>query len=151
LNKLNTLVKQDIQQKLLLIDDDLVAQYLFKQLLVDTHFNIIEATDAREGIRLAQVEKPSCIILDLVMPGMGGIDVLDQLKSNPATRDIPVIINTSKLLEEEEQRYLTDHTVAILSKESPSQEVAITKLREALVKAGLTLEACGKGQLKVEE
>jgi CheY-like chemotaxis protein len=82
---------------------------------------------------------------------MGGIDVLDQLKSNPATRDIPVIINTSKLLEEEEQRYLTDHTVAILSKESPSQEVAITKLREALVKAGLTLEACGKGQLKVEE
>jgi len=144
-------VKQDIQQKLLLIDDDLVAQYLSKQLLVDTHFNIIEATDAREGIRLAQVEKPSCIVLDLVMPGMGGIEVLDQLKSNPATRHIPVIINTSKLLEEEEQRYLTDHTVAILSKESPSQEVASTKLREALVKAGLTLEACGKGQLKVEE
>ena len=151
LNKLNTLVKQDIQQKLLLIDDDLVAQYLSKQLLVDTHFNIIEATDAREGIRLAQVEKPSCIVLDLVMPGMGGIEVLDQLKSNPATRHIPVIINTSKLLEEEEQRYLTDHTVAILSKENPSQEVASTKLREALVKAGLTLEACGKGQLKVEE
>jgi signal transduction histidine kinase/CheY-like chemotaxis protein len=150
LNKLNTLVKQDRQQKLLLIDDDLVARYLFKQLLVDTHFSIIEAADGQEGIRLAKSENPSCIVLDLVMPEMGGIEVLEQLKSDQATRAIPVIINTSKQLEEEEKRYLADHTIAILSKESPSQEGTLgetgaklsTRLREALVKAGLILEAC---------
>lgn len=144
LNKINTLVKQGIEQKLLLIEDDVVARYLFKQLLVDTKFNIIEAADGREGIRLAQVEKPACIVLDLAMPEMGGIEVLNQLKSDQATRHIPVIVNTSKRLEEEEQRYLADRTVAILSKESPSQEEAIAKLREALVKAGLILEAGGK-------
>ncbi len=150
LNKLNTLVKQDRQQKLLLIDDDLVARYLFKQLLVDTHFSIIEAADGREGIRLAKSENPSCIVLDLVMPEMGGIEVLEQLKSDQATRAIPVIINTSKQLEEEEKRYLADHTIAILSKESPSQEGTLgetgaklsARLHEALVKAGLILEAC---------
>jgi CheY-like chemotaxis protein len=149
LNKVNTLVKRDTPQQLLLIDDDSVSRYLFKQLLVDTHFKIIEAADGREGIRLAQVEKPSCIVLDLVMPKMSGIQVLEQLKSDPATRQIPVIINTSKHLEEDERNYLADHTIAILSKESPSQTVAlgavganlITKLREALINAGLALEA----------
>jgi signal transduction histidine kinase/CheY-like chemotaxis protein len=153
LHKLNTLVKQDKQQKILLIDNDLVERYLFKQLLVDTDINIIEAADGREGLRLAGSENPSCIVLDLVMPEMGGIEVLDQIKSNLATRHIPVLVNTSKRLEEEEKRYLADKTIAILSKESPSQDVALAsananlsaKLREALVKAGLILEACGKG------
>ncbi len=144
LNKLNTLVRQDGQPKLLLIDDDLVARYLFKQLLADSRFNIIESANGREGIRLARSEKPACIVLDLVMPEMDGIEVLDQLKNDPVTRHIPVIVNTSKHIEEEEQRHLTDRAIAILSKESPSQDVAIAKLREALSKAGLVLEACRK-------
>jgi signal transduction histidine kinase/CheY-like chemotaxis protein len=144
LNKLNTLVRQDGQPKLLLIDDDLVARYLFKQLLADSRFNIIESANGREGIRLARSEKPACIVLDLVMPEMDGIEVLDQLKNDPVTRHIPVIVNTSKHIEEEEQRHLTDRSIAILSKESPSQDVAIAKLREALSKAGLVLEACRK-------
>ncbi len=147
LNKLNTLVKQDQPQKLLLIDDKLVDRYLFKQLLGDTHLNIIEAAAGREGIRLAQRENPSCIVLDLAMPEMSGIEVLDQLKSDPATRHIPVIISTSKRLEEDEQKYLADRTIAILSKENSSQDVAIAKLREALILAGLSLEACRKGNV----
>jgi CheY-like chemotaxis protein len=77
------------------------------------------------------------------MPEMSGIEVLDQLKSDPLTRDIPVIINTSKPLETEEHKELAKRTVAILSKESPSQEVAIAKIQEALVKAGLALETIG--------
>ena len=143
LNKLNTLIKQDRHQKLLVVDDDLVSRYLLKQHLAETHFSIIEAVDGREGLRLAQTENPQAIILDLVMPEMSGIEVLDQLKSNPLTRDIPVIINTSRSLEAEEQRELAERTVAILSKESLSQEVAIAKIQEALVKAGLVLETIG--------
>ncbi len=143
LNKLNTLIKQDRHQKLLLVDDDLVSRYLLKQYLAETHFSIIEAVDGREGLSLAQTENPQAIILDLVMPEMSGIEVLDQLKSDPLTRDIPVIINTSKPLETEEHKELAKRTVAILSKESPSQEVAIAKIQEALVKAGLALETIG--------
>lgn len=145
LTKLNTLVKQDTKQTLLLIDDDLVARYLFKQLLVDTQCNIIEAANGGEGIRLARSENPACIVLDLVMPEMSGIEVLDQLKSDPATRHIPVIINTSKWLDEQERKYLANQTIAILSKESASQEVAFATLRDALILAGLILEDCGKG------
>jgi signal transduction histidine kinase/DNA-binding response OmpR family regulator len=151
-SKLNTLVKRDKPQTLLLIDDDLVARYVLKQLLADTGLKIIEAADGREGIRLAKSANPACIVLDLVMPEMDGIEVLNQLKSDPVTRPIPVIVNTSKQLEGEEERLLANSTVAILSKENSFQDVAlgeaqakrVAKLREALIQAGLILKVCGK-------
>jgi signal transduction histidine kinase/CheY-like chemotaxis protein len=154
LNKLNTLVKRDKPQTLLIIDDDLVDRYLFKQLLGNTNFKLVEAADGREGIRLARHENPACIVLDLVMPGMSGIDVLNQLKNDPTTCHIPVIVNTSKQLDQQEQKYLADRTIAILSKESPSRTMEVgearAKLREALIYAGLILEACGKAHSNYE-
>lgn len=143
LNQLNTLIKHNQQQKLLLIDDDLVARYLLKQQLSHTPLNILEAADAREGIRLAQSEQPQAIVLDLVMPEMSGIEVLEQLKRDPVTHSIPVIINTSQLLEAAEHQILAAQTVAILSKENLSEAAAIANLREALMKAGVALEAEG--------
>ncbi|MBD2772755.1 ATP-binding protein [Iningainema tapete] len=140
LDKLSKLVKHNRQQKVLLIDDDQVSRYLLKQLLVHSPIYIVEAEDGREGIRLALVEKPDCIVLDLTMPEMSGIEVLNQLKSNPATIAIPVVINTSEQLEEQEQKYLAERTVAIISKESNSQQGAFNPLWSALIKAGLVLD-----------
>lgn len=145
LNQINTLIKRNTPQKLLLIDDDPASQYVLKQLLSDTDLNIREAADGREGIDLAQAEKPDCIILDLSLPEMSGDKVLSLLKSDSKTNDIPVIINTSESLETEEQKNLAQNTVAILSKETASQEIAIARVREALVKAGIALKACEKG------
>jgi signal transduction histidine kinase/DNA-binding response OmpR family regulator len=149
LNQINRLVKRYTPQKLLLVDDDQTARYVFKQLLSDTHFTIIEAADGREGIHLAQVEKPDCIVLDLALPELSGVEVLSLLKSGSTTNQIPVIINTSQPLEAQEQKTLVENTVAILSKETLSQEIAnlrasaqIARVREALVKAGIALEAC---------
>ncbi|MBP5972236.1 response regulator [Brasilonema sp. CT11] len=138
-DKLNTLVKQGKQQKLLLIDDDSTSRYVLKQLLVTTSLEIIEASDGHEGIRLAQLENPCCIVLDLTMPDFSGMEVLEQLKSHPATCTIPVIVNSSKQLEAEEEKYLVQRSVVILCKETPTVEVAIAQLREALTKAGLIL------------
>lgn len=153
LNQINRLLKREKPSKLLLIDDDPTARYVFKQFLSDTHLNVIEAVDGREGIHLAQVEKPDCIVLDLSLPEMSGVEVLSLLKSDSTTNQIPVIINTSQLLEAQEQGTLAESTVAILSKEMAFQDVAIalgtlgvsapiTRVREALVKAGIALEPC---------
>lgn len=140
LNQINRLVKQDTVSKILLVDDDQASRYVLKQILSDIPINIIEATDGREGIHLAQVEKPDCIVLDLSLPEINGVEVLSLLKSDSTTNPIPVIINTSQLLETQEQRILAQSTVAILSKEMVSQEIASTKVREALIKAGIALE-----------
>ncbi|MBW4679217.1 MAG: response regulator [Microcoleus vaginatus WJT46-NPBG5] len=151
IEKLNSLVRQAHLQKVLIVDDDPVFHYLLKQYLGDGKgaapgenkfdLKIIEATSGIEGIRYAGLENPSCIFLDLVMPGMSGFEVLEQLKADPATTNIPVIIHTSKVLEPQERSLLVGKTVAILSKENLSREVATSLVREALLLAGLVLEA----------
>ena len=54
-------------------------------------------------MRQARSQKPDVIFLDLILPDMTGFEILDRLKSDAETRDIPVIINTSKILDEEER------------------------------------------------
>jgi CheY-like chemotaxis protein len=84
-----------------------------------------EVSAGIEGILEARKERPDAIILDLTMPAMNGFEVLDALKSDVATRDIPVIICTSRVLNDSERLRLEGKTAAVLSKEeSGLQEIA---------------------------
>jgi len=71
------------------------------------------------------------------MPDLTGFEVLEQLKADPATAPIPVIIHSSKLLDEGERRRLAAATVATLAKDGAPREAALARLREALARAGL--------------
>ena len=64
-------------------------------------------------------------------------DVLDDLKADPRTRGIPVIVVTSHMLDATERNRLAADTEAILSKENLSRELAINRIRDALSKAGV--------------
>ncbi|MBM4467063.1 MAG: response regulator [Chloroflexi bacterium] len=130
---LNKLKMLDPVEKILIIDDEEVARYAFNKLLAGTRYTVIEAADGPEGLRRAREEGPQVIFLDLIMPEMSGFEVLDELKSDPATRNIPVVIYTGKDLEEEERRRLMEGAVAVLSKATTSREEAIAQIREALV------------------
>jgi signal transduction histidine kinase/CheY-like chemotaxis protein len=143
LNTLNRLVKREQTQTLLLIDDDPAARYVLKSLLGNVLCSISEAASGEQGIQKAQVEQPAAIVLDLVMPGMNGTEVLKQLKSNPTTAHIPVVLQTSQVIGAAEQKRLQDHTIAILSKERPAREAALVQLREALLNAGFVVETLG--------
>jgi signal transduction histidine kinase/ActR/RegA family two-component response regulator len=123
--------------KILLIDDDEIDRYTIASWLSEIPCIAIEAVDGYEGLEQARTEQPQAILLDLLMPGITGFDVLERLKSDPATRDIPVIIITSKSLEPSEVERLSASAVAILSKQVESREQAIARLREALTKAGI--------------
>ena len=135
LRKLTLLAKTGPMQKILVIDDDEVARYLVRKLVVGTEYQVIEAADGPEGIRRAREDDPHLIILDFVMPQMTAFEVLDELKADPKLRCIPVIISTSKTLSETERARLQQDTAAILSKHSLSREVAIARIRDALGKA----------------
>jgi CheY-like chemotaxis protein len=137
LKKLKSLDRRGTVHKVLLIDDDEVARYLVRRLLADTPYKLIEAPSGDVGIELARRERPQVILLDFVMPGMSAFEVLDDLKADPHTRPIPVIIHTSKDLALEERDRLSRAATAILSKQSLSREVAIARIREALVQAGV--------------
>jgi CheY-like chemotaxis protein len=127
------------QEKILLVDDDDMSRYIVKQILRDTRFTLIEAAGGQDGIELARTERPRSIVLDLVMPGLPGEEVLEILREDVATRDIPVIIFTSKVLSEAERRRLESLSSAIVEKGELSNEKLATTIREKLAPGGSAL------------
>lgn len=145
LRKLASMARTGPVRKLLIIDDDDVHRYLLRQLLKDTPYVLEEAANGPDGLRLARDTAPDLIFLDFVLPDMTAFDVLDALKADPRTRDIPVILHTSRQLQEEERQRLAKETATILAKHTVSREVAITRIRDALNKTGIGIDK-GEGR-----
>ncbi|SEK94216.1 Signal transduction histidine kinase [Stigmatella aurantiaca] len=135
--KLDELAHRGPVERILIIDDDEVHRYLLKQLLKDTHYVLMESSDGRDGVQLAREKAPHLIFLDFLLQDMTAFDVLDELKADPRTREIPVILHTSQELKENERSRLARETAAILAKHTLNREVAIARIRDALAKAGL--------------
>jgi PAS domain S-box-containing protein len=76
----------------LLCDDDAAVREVVGHLLEDRGFHVRAVGSGAEAIRSAQAEPPELIVLDLLMPSMNGWQVVDNLKANPATAHIPVVI-----------------------------------------------------------
>ncbi len=93
----------------LAIDDDPMMLELIEATLAPQGFTVLRATGGEEGVTRAQSERPALIILDLLMPGMDGFTVAEQLRANPATAEIPIVVLTSKNVSEEERERLTSH------------------------------------------
>ena len=84
-------------KKILIVDDDRVFRKILKDgLLVDgsQKYNIETALDGKEALELMQHSKPDLIILDIVMPKMGGVEVLSEIKKDGTLKNIPVLIGT---------------------------------------------------------
>lgn len=116
---------------ILIVDDEPASRYLAQRLFHGTSFHIIEATSA-EAVERARFEAPALIVLDLVMPSKSGFEVLDQLKSDEATMDIPVVIHTSKLLTEADIGRLGNRVLAVLPKGEDGRLGALVAMRETL-------------------
>ncbi len=126
----------------MIVDDRERDRYVIKEsLLAIGEFDVIEAESGQEAFRRLRSALPDVIFLDLVLPDMSGFEILDQLKRDDHTKNVPVIINTSRLLGEDERNRLAEKAVDILTKGSDSREQAIAQVRGSLKKAGLQLEA----------
>lgn len=77
-----------------LIEDDKILSGTLFTGLKDAGFEVERAYDGEEGLALVIAKKPDLVLLDIVMPKMDGITVAKQLKSNPETKNIPIIILT---------------------------------------------------------
>lgn len=87
------------KKKILIVEDDKSLREMYQLRLSINGYDVLEAGDGEEGLNLAIKEKPNLILLDVMMPKMSGMDVLDILKSTPETKDIPIIVLTA-LMEE---------------------------------------------------
>jgi signal transduction histidine kinase/DNA-binding response OmpR family regulator len=132
LQKLTELSSRARDIRILIIDDDERDRYLLKQQLCQSDILIQETSGGAEGIRAAAKERPNAIILDLSMPEMSGFEVLDALKADVATWNIPVVVCTSRILTESERLQLTGRTVAILSKEEEGLQEIVAVIRRTV-------------------
>lgn len=86
-----------MRKKILIIDDEKDFSYFVKENLeLVTNYEIITANRGKKGIRAALKEEPDLILLDVMMPGIDGFEVLKRLKENEETYHIPVIMLTAK-------------------------------------------------------
>jgi len=81
--------------KILLIEDDLVMARLYEKIFTYEGFEMLISADGESGISSAKKDKPTIILLDLMMPKMDGLKVLEVLKHDPETKEIPVLILTN--------------------------------------------------------
>jgi len=81
--------------KVLIVDDDSDFRKVTGLSLSDSGYKVFEASSGREAINLARQARPDLILLDILMPGLDGYETCRQLKTNPATGHIPIIVLTA--------------------------------------------------------
>ena len=82
--------------KILIVEDEANIRQLVRYNLEKEGFQVMEAADGLQGLRTAQREKPDLVLLDLMLPGMDGLEVCRTLKGAPVTAALPIIMLTAK-------------------------------------------------------
>ena len=84
------------KKKLILAVDDIpVNQTLLKWQLRFSEYDVITASNGKEALQKIAADHPDAVLLDIMMPGMDGFDVLEAIRQNPETEELPVIMLTS--------------------------------------------------------
>ncbi len=87
---------------ILIVDDDPLLLDAYRSVLAGQGYQILSALDGEQGLALAGEEQPDLVLLDLMMPGLDGIEVCRRIKANPSIPFTPVVINTASRLELED-------------------------------------------------
>ena len=92
-----------LRPSLLVVDDEESIRNLIRCLLDGIDITVVDAADGEQALRLAASHAPSAILLDLKLPTMSGLDVLERLKSQTVTQDTPVIIFSGYISERDRE------------------------------------------------
>jgi len=92
------------EKKIVLVEDDSLMSSILATHLIKEGFNIISVTEGAQAFERIQAEQPSIVLLDIVLPGIGGFDILAKLKQDESTKSIPVLILSNLGSKEEIER-----------------------------------------------
>jgi len=88
-------MKKNGRQKILVVDDSRTERRYLRKILSEEGYVIVEAAGGEEALSVLSSEPPDIVLLDVVMPGMNGIEVVRRIKENEKTSGIPVVMVTS--------------------------------------------------------
>lgn len=118
--------------KILLIEDEPGQALAISSALSSAGYEIASAGDGKEGLEKAKDEAPDLILLDIVLPKMDGVAVLKELKKNPQTKEIPVIILTNLATGETMRETMEAGSSDYLVKTDYTLEELAGKVKQAL-------------------
>lgn len=94
----------NLNKKILVVEDDPMISSMYKTKFEADGFTILSAEDGLIGLETAKKEKPDIIMLDVILPRLDGFSVLEELKKDPGTKNIPVIMLTNLGTEEDKAK-----------------------------------------------
>jgi DNA-binding response OmpR family regulator len=127
-------MEENPKTRVLIIDDDQTLCEMYAERLRTEEFDVATSFNGEEGLARAVDYAPQVILLDLMMPKVNGFDVLDILKSTPETKNIPVIILTALIQEENKQRGLKAGADDFIVKSETMPGEVITKIKAVIEK-----------------
>ena len=117
---------------ILIIEDDKFLRELITQKLIKEGYEVSEAVDGEEGMKKVKEEKPDLVLLDLILPGIDGFEVLSKMREDPALASIPVIILSNLGQKEDVERGLKLGAIDYLIKAHFTPGEIIEKIKAAL-------------------
>ena len=121
-----------MEETILIIEDDKFLRELICRKLINEHFKTEEAIDGEEGLKKLQEIKPDLILLDLILPGLDGFEVLGRIKDNPSISSIPVLILSNLGQKDEIEKGLKLGATDFLIKAHFTPEEIIGKIKLVL-------------------
>jgi signal transduction histidine kinase/DNA-binding response OmpR family regulator len=116
------------KRPILVVEDDTATREFIVEMLTAQGYAVATASDGAQARAQVAANKPELVILDLMLPGASGFELLSEWRASPRTADLPVFILTSKDLTPEEQRFLRANAESLLRKQEPWQEALIKQL-----------------------
>ena len=116
---------------ILYIEDNEFNRKIVRQLLAQTKYRLLEAVDAESGLKAAQDQPPSLILMDVQLPKMSGLDATRQLRADPRTAAVPIVVITSYALSGDAEKAKAAGATAYLAKPFSPRDL-LAKIREIL-------------------
>ena len=122
------------EKTILYVEDNEFNRKIVRQLLARTSYRLLEAVDGEEGVASALAAPPDLILMDIQLPKISGLDATRQLRADPRTAGVPVIVVTSFALSGDENKAKAAGATAYLAKPYSPREL-LAKIREILPEA----------------
>jgi CheY-like chemotaxis protein len=106
----------------LIVDDDPALREILGSMLAEEGWRVSTAADGEAALAAVERERPAAVVLDLMMPRIDGFEVLQRLRSQPTTRDLPVIVVTAKDLSDEDRQRLARNVERVILKQATPLE-----------------------------
>ena len=125
--------------KILIVEDDPLMSRMYQKIFTFEGYQVEMAANGQEGLDKARTAKPTLILLDIMMPKMNGLEALEKLKADPATKSIPVVVLTNLAGQQDAENALAKGAVKYIIKSEYEPKQVADMVKEIL--AGYTRNA----------